>query len=585
MQKLQDLQNTKSLSDLAHWLGYKPKALSYILYKIPETQKYETFTIKKKGGGERLIKAPVPELKNLQKRLAKELSHCFEEIIKSKNHSKSLSHGFRKEHSIITNAKNHKNKRYVFNIDLKDFFPSINLGRVRGFFISNTDFALDPKVATVIAQIACHENSLPQGSPTSPVISNLIGHLLDIRMVNLAKKSGCTYTRYADDLTFSTKNKTFPESIAYLDDPENHTWLPSIRLNHKIKRLGFIINDKKTSMQYKSSRQVATGLVVNKKVNIKSEYYKHARSMCHSLFINDNYYLRDSFLKASTTDTQSHNKQNNDVLEDKKIGSINKLHGILNHIYHVKNYEKNNAEKTSQDIDDSKHRPDSITRLYREFLFYKKFFSNNKPIIVTEGSTDVVYLKCAMRSLFNDYEKIIKKENDNFVFEICLLNWSKTFTNVCSFAKGTSGQGHITDQYGKIFEKFKGKGKVHPVILLSDNDSGSKSLFSRIKEKDRTKDFYFIKENLYLVTTPLGKDGSDTLIEDFFEKELLNFELNGKTLELDEKKFNKKKNYSKTAFAESIVGRNYNTINFDGFRKILDRIIAVIDYHSSTITK
>ena len=102
MSKLEVLKQAKSLSDLADWLGYKPKALAYILYQIPDTEKYNEYTIKKKYGGKRLIQEPVPKLKSLQRKLAVDLSSCFEEIRKSKNHSKSLSHGFRKKHSIIT---------------------------------------------------------------------------------------------------------------------------------------------------------------------------------------------------------------------------------------------------------------------------------------------------------------------------------------------------------------------------------------------------------------------------------------------------------------------------------------------------
>lgn len=208
MSRLEKLKETKSLSDLATLLGFQPRAVSYILYKIPEYKKYIEFEIPKKNGGKRIIKAPTEKLKQLQSRLADLLNECFDQIGKESN-KKSLSHGFRKKHSIITNAKNHKNKRYVFNVDLQDFFPSINFGRVRGFFIKNHHFSLEPKVATVIAQIACHNNELPQGSPCSPIISNLIGHLLDVRMANLAKKAKCTYSRYADDLTFSTNKKIF----------------------------------------------------------------------------------------------------------------------------------------------------------------------------------------------------------------------------------------------------------------------------------------------------------------------------------------------------------------------------------------
>jgi len=161
--RLEKLKEAKSLSELAVLLGFKPKAVSYILYKIPEDKKYIKFEIPKKNGKKRTIKAPTEKLKHLQRRLADLLNECFDQITKESN-KKSLSHGFRRNHSIVTNAKNHKNKRYVFNVDLKDFFPSINFGRVRGFFIKNNNFSLDPKVATVIAQIACHNNELPQAS-------------------------------------------------------------------------------------------------------------------------------------------------------------------------------------------------------------------------------------------------------------------------------------------------------------------------------------------------------------------------------------------------------------------------------------
>jgi RNA-directed DNA polymerase len=94
-----------------------------------------------------------------------------DEINTANNRKDRIAHGFKRKRSIITNARQHSNRRYVFNIDLEDFFPSINFGRVRGFFIRDKGFALNDDVATVIAQIACHEDALPQGSPCSPVVS------------------------------------------------------------------------------------------------------------------------------------------------------------------------------------------------------------------------------------------------------------------------------------------------------------------------------------------------------------------------------------------------------------------------------
>ena len=159
MKRIDKLKKAKGLSDLGKLLGYQPKAVSFILYKMPDANKYVTFKIPKKDGGEREINAPVPRLKELQRHLADLLQHCLEEVYGREAYGRTLSHGFRKGHSIITNASNHKNRRYVFNVDLKDFFPSINFGRVRGFFIKSNEFQLDPRVATVIAQIACHNNA------------------------------------------------------------------------------------------------------------------------------------------------------------------------------------------------------------------------------------------------------------------------------------------------------------------------------------------------------------------------------------------------------------------------------------------
>jgi hypothetical protein len=134
MSSWEKLKETTSLSELASLLGYKPKALSYILYKIPNDQKYIEFTIPKKNGGERKIKAPVDQIKHLQSRLADLLNKCFDESAMGSKHTRSLSHGFRKDHSIRTNAINHINKRHVFNIDLQDFFSFNKLWPSSRFF-------------------------------------------------------------------------------------------------------------------------------------------------------------------------------------------------------------------------------------------------------------------------------------------------------------------------------------------------------------------------------------------------------------------------------------------------------------------
>jgi hypothetical protein len=580
MTALEKLKKTKSLSGLAILLGYKPKALSYIVYIIPSENKYIEFTIPKKNGGERRIKAPVDQLKKLQKRLAELLNKCFEETCVKSKHKRSLSHGFRKKHSIITNAIKHKNKRHVFNIDLQDFFPSINFGRVRGFFIKNTHFKLDPKVATVIAQIACHDNELPQGSPCSPIISNLIGHLLDIRMANLAKKAKCTYSRYADDLSFSTNKKEFPEKIAIKKNGNDKEWVSGKALKKEIEKVGFTINEKKTSLQYKSARQTATGLIVNEKVNIKREYYKQARSMCHALFQSDEFYIDSKHISepsisenAKTSEVSSPDSTETPLKgsqpEENVPGSIKQLEGILSFIYHVK--------KTHDDrkIGDKRFNPTAVMKLYRQFLFYKHFFSLDRPLIICEGKTDIVYLKCALRQLEEKYGQFVKKKDGGFVFKIGFLNLSKNLKDVCAISEGTSGLKSLMDIYRKYMKPFKGQGKKHPVIMLVDNDSGTKEINNKLKVNDSTKPFFYFLENLYIVHVP-PVNGDETAIEDLFDKKTLDTKVDGKTFNR-EAKIDPKTEYGKIVFAEKVVKANQNAINFDGFKEILDRFKGVIE--------
>src|SRR5262249_33907963 len=263
------------------------------------------------------------------RRLADLLYDCLDELKQGAPPlRRSLAHGFERGRSIITNANLHKRRRYVLNLDLQDSFPSINFGRVRGFFLKDRQFALRPKVATIIAQIACHENQLPQGSPCSPIVSNLIGHLLDSRLARFAKIHKCTYSRYADDITFSTSRRDFPPELAFLVPGAKAEWQLGAELREKIEHSGFKINDKKTRMQLRGSRQVTTGLMVNEKVNIRQEYWRSARQMCRALFTSGVYYrmVPATLLGGSSGDPP--------VKEE--FTTFNVIGGILAHIYQVK---------------------------------------------------------------------------------------------------------------------------------------------------------------------------------------------------------------------------------------------------------
>ena len=190
-------QGCVDLSGLARLLDVQPKFLSKQIYHVDGADKYHVFGLPKKDGSERSIHAPNSKLKFIQSRLSRLLYQCYFDIHgKPEKPSKVLSHGFQRGRglSIFTNANRHTNKRYVFNVDIENFFPIFNFGRVRGYFIKNKSFELTETVATVIAQTACFDNSLPQGAPSSPIITEFISQILDYRLQSIARHNRCTYS-------------------------------------------------------------------------------------------------------------------------------------------------------------------------------------------------------------------------------------------------------------------------------------------------------------------------------------------------------------------------------------------------------
>jgi retron-type reverse transcriptase len=464
MSALKKLHNAKTIADVASILGFRAKKLAYILYAQPDSLKYREFDIPKKSGGVRRIAAPQGGLKLLQRRLADLLQDCLDEINKnaagdSAKPFSQISHGFKRGLSIRTNAKKHRNQRYLFNVDLTDFFGSINFGRVRGFFIKDKRFHLNPKVATIFAQIACFKQSLPQGSPCSPVISNLIGNILDTHLVRLAARTGCIYTRYADDLTFSTNKRYFPRSIAIQSDDDNHIWMAGPELLRLVNHSGFEINQKKTRMQYRDSRQEVTGLVVNKKVNIRREYRHSVRAMAHRLF------TKGSFLLPTYQ-----KDENGDYSLAMKPGSLNQLHGRLGFIDSI---DRSNLEKI---LTSKEPQIKSKETIYRRFLFYKEFYAASKPVLICEGWTDYVYIENALRKLASHYPSLVSSDdNGKVTFSIKRFKYplksSKSHTAEILGIKGGIGSFKtFIPSYKSEFERLSSPGMKEPVILLVDND-------------------------------------------------------------------------------------------------------------------
>jgi RNA-directed DNA polymerase len=482
---------------LAHILNYEPKTLSYLIYKLPDAEKYTVFEIPNKSGGVRQINAPKSRLKLLQKRLSDLLYKAAEEI-DAESQRKPLSHGFRHSRSIITNASPHKNRRFVLNLDIENFFSSFNFGRVRGFFQKNSSFALNEKISTIIAQIACHNNALPQGSPCSPIISDLIAHVLDVRLVQLAKTHKCTYTRYADDITFSTNQKEFPSALAFREDEEHSEWLLGQELTQAIINAGFSVNDNKTRMQCSPSRQLVTGLTVNKKVNIRADYYRRARAACDSLFNTGKYFWPGPILPPAP------------------IATTSKIEGVLNHIHFVKD-----TSDRRENID-KKAEPTAARALYKDFLFFKYFVNLNRPLVLCEGKTDPIYLKAAIQKLTAFHPQLAVTDGKSIKLNIAFFNYNNLAHDILELGGCTGLLLFLIRDYQETMLKFKHAPMSRPVIILIDNDSGAKQIFSIVQQKFKLNPslttnapFYFLCHNLYLIKTPEKGATGVSMIEDF----------------------------------------------------------------------
>lgn len=569
MSHIKQLQDAKTLGQLATLLNIKFGMLSYLLFKKPKAELYTKFEIPKRHGGVREIHAPNHELKLLQHRLSEYLQKCSEEIEASHGHnvkSLGIAHGFKPRHSIMTNGRAHTARRFVFNVDLHDFFGTINFGRVRGFFLKDRNFSLHESIATGIAQIACHENKLPQGSPCSPVISNLIGHTMDIPLAKLAASEGAIYTRYADDITFSTNKPNFPETIAV--ESNDYTWEPGTRLLRVLQKSGFSINEKKTRMQLRDSRQEVTGLTVNRKVNVTATYRYTTRSMAHALFNTGSFDFIYKKLDENGVEQVRSSK-----------GKPEQLIGMLSHIDQVDLFNRKIRLENGLEPDSTEGR----IQLFRRVLYFDKFYALDQPLIVCEGKTDNVYLRCAIKSLAAGYPKLIQTTPE-LKLSIGFLKYADRRTSeITELTGGVGGICNLLKNYhGDVNTKFKAPPPKHPIIVFIDNDSGADSIYGAIagitkKPKPLGKAaFIHVTANLYVVPTPINEAKPKTDIEDFFDTATLATVVDGRTFHKS-KGPDTVKHYAKATFAKDVVAKNAHTIDFGRFKPLLDRIVSVID--------
>ena len=265
-----DFVNARTRRDVARVLNISYGKMIYHLYKSPLENKYREFSVPKKSGGERVICAPNGVIKSLQRRLA--------DLLYVIHDRKPSAHGCIPKRGIRTNAEKHARSRYVINFDIKDFFPSINFGRVRGIFMAHP-LSFPEEVATVLAHICCFNGVLPQGAPTSPVVANMIARRMDREMQELSKKNGFMYSRYVDDITLSTKKKIVPEDLL---EKKGNVWVVGSSVVDVVEGNGFSINEKKTRISGRWERQEVTGLTVNRFPNVRRSFVRQVRAMLHA---------------------------------------------------------------------------------------------------------------------------------------------------------------------------------------------------------------------------------------------------------------------------------------------------------------
>lgn len=290
------LENISDLADLLNDLLKNKKGdneksaffteekIKTIFQQIKNGIAYKTHYIPKKDGGSRKISVPINDLKLIHQLLLP----LFTLLIKPSEQAMA----FVEKRSILTNAQKHKKKKFVYNIDLEDFFHSVKHEKVAsyfGYFLESenagkllADFCTAPINNAKIKNTNSNKDwGLPQGAPTSPFISNIVCLNLDSKLETLAKRYNATYSRYADDITFSSNNNIYHFQNDFINE-----------LKLILKQEGFKIKPTKTRLQKNGYRKEVTGLVVSHKVNVPKRFIKKIRMALY-------YWERYGYEKAS----------------------------------------------------------------------------------------------------------------------------------------------------------------------------------------------------------------------------------------------------------------------------------------------
>lgn len=320
---------------------------------------------------------------------------------------------------------------------------------------------------------------------------------------------------------------------------------------------------------------MVTGLVVNEDVSVPREYYKTTRAMAHTLYKNGIFTI------------------------DGDEGKLDQLEGRFSYIMSVEEWKKA-SEQSIQLTGKGKE--------YAKFLFFKYFYGIDRPVVLTEGKTDALYLKAALKNLHNDFPSMIQKRTEgDFEYKIKFFKRNaktRKYLDVnehggdafAHFASQLISSGRNRDFYETLYKLSK-KRPREPVILLFDNETKKdgnvekplgKFLGTMKKNKVNTNVanevksnlFAHITHNVYVATIKLPDGSEEAEIEDLFPQDVLGKVIDGKTFCRDEIHFDKEKNYSKEVLAR-YVASNWKSIDFSGFRSLFETLNSIIvDYNN-----
>jgi len=461
------------------------------VFILNKERAYSSFEIPKKVKGYRRIDAPSKPLKNVQRWI---LDHILYKLNPGK-----YAHGFVPTRSIFTNAKKHVRKQIVMCIDIKDFFPSINLKKVRNYF---KIIGYNDRISLVLAELCTFNFRLSQGAPTSPMLSNLIAYSMDQKIASFCKLRRLSYTRYADDITIS-----------------GGRILPKYKnlIRKKIERAGFKINVEKTRVLCRGSCQRVTGIVVNEKPSVGRQYKRNLRAILHNLLING---------------PNFENRSNDPLFRERILGRISHVINIEPHLGDIfkdqfysidwEEYSAQNQKIIETELSIKSLKRNSFSNGIIPFSSIKSFSKipeiSTKSMFELRDQISELKEKCMSHPTKGDCKAcLIKRSNDRYKtcikyilgqylqttggthhgHEICDIGIAdkiseKNGCNICFIIKPNLESGSERDGYFRQFHDSIHKSGINVVttVTMTDIDNALRDRIYTAMNENRIKKYY-----------------------------------------------------------------------------------------------